>query len=294
MTKIALLGGDERQIYTARMLARRGREVLVWGLGTDWARLSPARGVKTPREAIQDARVLLLPLPCTGDGVRLNCPLEHDASLRFASLFEEWRGDLVLGGKLPVHLRELAGSAELIDYYENETLQLRNAIPTAEGAIALAMQALPVTLDGSYGAVIGYGRIGTVLADKLSALGMCVYLYARKPHDLTRAGLRHLIPMSLYDKHGVCALSHLPRNCRVIFNTVPYRLFDRAALEALPRDCVYIELASAPGGMDLAAAGELGIQRIPGGGLPGKCTPESAGEILGDVIDEILDTRGVD
>lgn len=294
MAKIALLGGDERQIYTARMLARRGRSVHVWGLGREEKRLCPASACENPHEALADARVLILPLPCTVDGVRVNCPLERDASFRFASLFEEWKGDLVLGGRIPESLRELAHGAEVIDYYENEALQLRNAVPTAEGAISLAMQALSVMLDGSCGAVIGYGRIATVLADKLTALGMQVYLYARKPQDLTRAGIRHLIPMSLCDRRGDSTLSRLPRNCRVIFNTVPYPLFDRAALEALPRDCVYIELASAPGGMDLIAAGELGIKRIMGGGLPGRCTPESAGEILGDVIDEILDTRGVD
>ena len=44
-------------------------------------------------------------------------------------------------------------------------------MPTAEGAIQLAMEELPITLHGARVLVIGYGRLGRVLADRLAGLG---------------------------------------------------------------------------------------------------------------------------
>lgn len=292
--KIALLGGDERQIYMARALAQYGWSISVWGLGACDARICPAQTVSNLEDALKDARVLLLPLPASIDGIRVNCPLDRDSSLRFSTLLELWKGNIILGGKLPPVLQSLKNTREirLIDYFDHEILQLKNALPTAEGALAIAMRELPITIDGISAAVIGYGRIATVLADKLSALGAQVYLYARKPQDLALAALRHLIPMNLSVQNGKSTLEHLPRNCRVIFNTVPYPLFTREILETLPQGCLYIDLASAPGGIDWSAAKELGIQTVWGTALPGKCVPESAGLILAETIDSILEKEG--
>ena len=293
--QIAVLGGDERQLYMARAMAQRGWRVCVWGLGACASRISPAVAVESYEEVLADADVILLPLPASTDGVHVNCPMEENASLRFSTLMKTGRARLILGGRLPTALYapgEEQGIC-LIDYYDDEILQLKNAVPTAEGALAIAMQELPVVLDGIYAAVIGYGRIGTVLADKLSALGAHVYLYARKPRDLARAAQRHLIPMRISEQEGKKTLLHIPRSCRVIFNTVPYPLFDEEVLRTLPADCLYIDLASAPGGIDWAAAKRLGIRTVWGTALPGKCTPESAGEILAQTLDEILNTEGV-
>ena len=294
--QIAVLGGDERQIYMARALAQRGRRVLVWGLGGCDAHVCPARVAHSLEEALAEADVILLPLPASVDGVHVNCPFEPDASLRFSALRCAGRVGWILGGKLPPILQtiEFLNDVRLIDYFDDDILQIKNAVPTAEGALAIAMRELPVVLDGACAAVIGYGRIATVLADKLSALGARVYLYARKPRDLARAAQRHLVPMRIAGEGVDNTLLHLPRCCRVIFNTVPYPLFTREVLETLPRQCVYIDLASAPGGIDWGAAKALGIHTVWGTALPGKCTPESAGEILAQTIDEILNTEGVE
>lgn len=290
-----MLGGDERQIYMARALAQKGRRVTVWGLGACGERIAPAKIARSPQEALDGVEAVILPLPASIDGVRVNCPLDPEASLRFSFLTSIRRDCLFIGGKLPPTLGTLARESNitLIDYYDDELLQLKNALPTAEGALAIAMRELPVTIDGICAAVIGYGRIGTVLADKLTALGAHVYLYARKPRDLARASQRHLRPMRLFGDGVESSLASLPRSCRVIFNTVPYTLFTREILETLPRNCLYIDLASAPGGIDWAAARELGIQTVWGTALPGRCTPESAGEILADTVDAILDTGEV-
>ena len=294
LKRIAVIGGDERQIYLASALARMGWQVAAYGLGNCEERLCPAAAVETLSACVAEASAIVLPMPASVDGVRVSCPLAPDTAPRFTTVLENRNGALVIGGKLPPVLSTLTQETEQIDLIDDEVLQLKNALPTAEGAISIAMRELPVTIDGIHAAVIGYGRIGEILADKLYALGANVYVYARRKEALTRAALRHAHPMQMVNRDGTSTLGQIPRNCRVIFNTVPHQIFTREVVETLPRACVYIDLASAPGGIDWSAAGELGIRAVWGSGLPGKCVPETAGILLAETVDEILRAKGVD
>ena len=80
---------------------------------------------------------------------------------------------ILFGGCLDESIRQLAEARGVVaaNYYENESLCVKNAIPTAEGALAIAMNELPITLNGAKACVLGYGRIGKVLARLLKAMG---------------------------------------------------------------------------------------------------------------------------
>lgn len=287
--RITFLGGDTRQIFAAERLASR-YEVGLWGLEKG-SRDLHARLFSEWEGAIDGADAVLLPLPASSDGVRIFMPMGGDAEpLRLDVLLPRLEGKLLLGGRMSDAIRARADEAGLrwVDYYESELLQLRNAVPTAEGAIAIGMQELPVTLDGSEVGVIGYGRIGSVLADKLTALGARVTVYARRAEQRALAEMHRQRALPIYDRSGECTVARGLQDCRAIWNTVPSRILTRSVLEEMPRDCLLIELASPPGGIDLAAATELGIRTVWGAALPGRCAPESAGRILGEVLDEIL------
>ena len=189
-------------------------------------------------------------------------------------------------GRFSESLRERADREKIvwIDYFEEEILQLKNAVPTAEGAIEIAMRELPVVLDGAKVCVIGYGRIGEILSKKLASLGAKVTVYARRPTVCTRAELSGHSSKQILGEDDLA----FDADTRVIFNTVPKRLFARAVLQNLSRNCLIIDLASAPGGVDMITAAELGIQSIWATALPGKCAPESAGIILGETAHSIL------
>ena len=290
--KLAVLGGDQRQISMANALAEYGYEVKAWGLGQCQRGIGDATLCKTWEGAVEDADAVILPLPASADGVRVHCPLhDNDVFLRVTTLLDGISGKRLYGGRLSEPIRSIAEQkqVEWVDYYESELLQLKNALPTAEGAIALAMQELPVTIFGTQAAVIGYGRIGSLLAAKLRALGADVTVYARRSEQLTLAHLHgnRAKPLTLCD--GSSALAALSKGCRVVFNTVPFRLMTREVLEQLPTSCVLIDLASAPGGIDHIAAAELGIRTVWGTALPGKCTPESAGRFIADTLIEMLE-----
>lgn len=291
--KLAVLGGDARQIAMARHLARAGYSVTVWGLGACAEQIAPATTAESWESAILTADAVILPLPASADGIRLSCPLGgRDCFLRMTALLDAATGKYLFGGRLSSSLRSIAEqkSVEWVDYYDSEVLQLKNAVPTAEGAIAIAMERLPITLDGCSAAVIGYGRIGQVLSAKLGALGARVTVYARRAEQLTLAEIHRHGSKRLLCKNGKSLPEDDLSGIRVVFNTVPHRIFTREVLEKIPSNCLLIDLASIPGGIDHVAATELGIESVWGTALPGKCAPESAGVIIADTLLGILET----
>lgn len=160
------------------------------------------------------------------------------------------------------------------------------ALPTAEGALQLAMESTDRTLHGSRCLIIGYGRIGRLLADRLLALGAEVTVSARKYGDLAWIEARGCRSVRI----GALA-GHLDR-FDLIFNTAPALILDEARLRETREDCVIIDLASAPGGVDLEAARRLARQAIPAPGLPGKVAPRTAAAAIRDSVYHILEERG--
>ena len=77
----------------------------------------------------------------------------------------------------------LLDGGQLYDYAAREDFAILNAVPTAEGAVELAMQHYEGTVFGSRSLVVGFGRIGRLLAKMLHALGSDVTVSARKPSD---------------------------------------------------------------------------------------------------------------
>ena len=180
-------------------------------------------------------------------------------------------------------------NVRIYDYFLSESLQMKNALPTVEGAIMLAMQALPVTLDGCSVAILGYGRIASLLAERLVGLGANVTVFARKERDLAHASLRHCRAIPLKGDDANSSLCQLSNECRIVFNTVPERIATENVLRSWNYDCVLMELASLPGGFDMVSAEKMGFPLILAQGLPGKCFPETAGRIIAETVLDYLD-----
>lgn len=168
--------------------------------------------------------------------------------------------------------------AAVTDLYGTEPLTTGNAIPTAEGAIRLAIEQTTVTLHGARCLVIGFGRVGKVLAQKLHALSADVTVSARKSADralIGALGMRSTVTGVYAEGLGEFDL---------IFNTVPAPVLTPAQLAALKAPCVLIELASRPGGIPEEACRALGLHYHFAPGLPGLCAPETAGRLYADCI----------
>ena len=79
----------------------------------------------------------------------------------------------------------------------------------------------------------------------------------------------------------------------LVINTVPALLLGRAQLASLKPECLVIDLASSPGGVDLPAARELGRRVIPAPALPGRVAPVTAALAIRDTLYHILTELGV-
>ena len=168
------------------------------------------------------------------------------------------------------------------DYYQREDFLIPNALLTAEGAVSIALKEYGKSIFSSRCLVVGFGRIGKILAKLLKNMGAKVTVSARSVKDIS------LAKISGFETTNVSKINE-KADFDLIFNTVPALVLDAAVLSFLSSARMIIDLASAPGGTDKFAAEELGIKLIPALGIPGKCFPEAAGEIIADVIYKMIE-----
>lgn len=165
---------------------------------------------------------------------------------------------------------------------EGRSVHTANAIPTAEGAVQIALEELPVTLHGARALVLGYGRVGKLTAHRLAALGARVTVAARSYEALAWAEAYGHTAQQLTDLAGyLCGYD-------LVVNTVPRRVLTRELLEELKEGCLGIDLASKPGGVDCRGAAELGVRCVWALSLPGKVAPVTAASALRDTIYNML------
>ena len=282
---IWVVGGDLRQVRLAQLLCEEGHTVHTWAS-------EEAEGVPEPAADLTGARLadcVVLPLPAAGEDGRLNAPFSAQKP-ELATVLDALRpGQVVCAGRASPELLALAEERQLrlFDYFRREELAVANAVPTAEGAVQLAMEELPITLHGARVLVVGFGRVGKLTAHRFRALGARVSVAARKWEDLAWAEAYGYAPEHLEGlDECLCAYD-------LVVNTAPARVLDAARLAQLEPDCLVIDLASRPGGVDMEAASELGVRVIWALSLPGKVAPVTAGKILRDTICHILCELGV-
>ncbi|WP_270913065.1 NAD(P)-dependent oxidoreductase [Allofournierella sp. CML151] len=255
----AVLGADARQRAAADHLRQQGWQVV-------------------GRERLNAADVILLPMPLSGESEEL-----------VRLLAGAKPGVQAFGGRVGPAARQAAAQAgiPLRDYLEREELAVLNAVPTAEGCIALLLQNRTRTLWNSPVLVLGYGRCGAALAVRLAALGARVTVAARSPGQRAQAESQALTAC------GLDRLAQLLPGFETVVNTIPAPVLDRRTLAALAAGSLVIDLASLPGGVDLEAAEALGVRAIRALSLPARCAPVTAGEFVADTVLAMLREEGV-
>lgn len=288
--KVGIPGGDRRMLKTAACLSE-AYECAVWGfskLGSEEYEKYMKNSVRCIDvfSALDGSEAVILPLPTSKDGLNLFHPLSGLADeIKLCDIVSRMdKGTLLLGGMLPSSVVEYASlrGIETADYYECEETQILNAVPTAEGAIKACMEELSVTISGMRATVVGYGRVGRTLATRLRLLGADVFVAARNPRDLAWAKCDGCISVPL-DEYKA-----LPIKSDAIFSTAPAIIFDREVLSKTDVDSVIFELTSGNVGVDMESAKNMGIKVLPLPSLPGKNSPDTAGEIICEVVGRIL------
>ncbi|MBR5154983.1 MAG: dipicolinate synthase subunit DpsA [Clostridia bacterium] len=285
--KVLFIGGDMRQIRAVNRIAECGIETAVFGFeDTEGKKLSECVNILYDIRDIYDSYdVIILPLPYTIDGETINISgLKYKINVKdFLSKLSQ--KSIIFAGKSDKMIMKIAEDYELkiIDYFDREELQILNAIPTAEGAIQIAMEETSFTIHSSKCLVIGNGRIGAILSKMLNGIGADVTVAARKQKDRAKVfslGMKSISMVELYEK-----ISEFD----IIFNTAPNLILDSDMLMKSRRSVLIIDLASKPGGVDFETARKMGIKVIWALSLPGKVAPDTAGDIIGKTILNIIE-----
>lgn len=277
---VSVIGGDLRQLTLADELRKDGYDVTVFGF-TD--KISYEDNT-TDIDAVLDSEIVILPVPVSFDGITINTPYS-ETKLSVVELTEKLNPiSLVFGGCITPQFSDALSKRGIKhrDYMMRDELAIKNAVPTAEGAIEIAISETPFTLHNSNCLVLGYGKVGKILAKSLDALGAKTYVSARKYADL-----------ALIEGHGCYPLTVNEAKSRldefdIIFNTVPALILGKNELLHIRRDTLVIDLASKPGGVDFETAKEFGVHVVWALSLPGRVAPVTAGIIIKDTIANML------
>lgn len=282
-----IAGGDLRFTALAEKLAEDNR-VFAAGFDRSAAASEKVRTIDRVSDMKEQADCLVLPLPASPDGVTVRAPYSGKSiSLEsLAPLVKE--GGVVFGGMITPEVRKAFESRNIYvaDYAAREEFAVLNAVATAEGAIQVAMEELPTTLSGRRVLILGAGRIAKVLIDRLRGFGTDITVAARKCSDLAWSKVYGCKAVHINDIDGVIG------DCEIIFNTVPAVILDEKLLKKVSGNCLVVDLASKPGGVEFDAAGMLGVKAVWLLSLPGKVAPVTSGEIIAETIENILAERG--
>ena len=280
---VALLGGDRREIQVLPALLASGWQLRCFGLP---AAFVPPEAVccDSISQAVSGVDAVILPMPGIRNDGSLYAPFIDTVQVTAADFADLRPGTPLIVGVASDYLRQLALAKDLKinEVLESDCLAMQNAIPTAEGAIQLAMENTPVTIDGIKALIIGYGRIGSALADRLKALGARVSV-------INRGASRRAV--AIKDGHTVCSWEEMDSvlaGSELIFNTVPALILQEKELAQLSRHALLIDLAGNGGGVDLQAVSDLGVHFIAAPGLPGKVAPVTAGKVLAALYPRLL------
>lgn len=177
-----------------------------------------------------------------------------------------------------VRAQELPQAQRIIVPQRDEAFLRKNARLTAEGAMLCILQRRRRALLGSTVVVTGYGRIGQEIAVRLTAMGAFVIVCARNEGQMRMAHAAGAHPVPLAQIASACS------HADVVVNTVPAQVLGEQALGCIRKQTFIVELASAPYGLDMQLAVQMGLDVAVESGLPGRYAPMDAGEALFEAL----------
>jgi dipicolinate synthase subunit A len=282
---VSMLGCDQREVELAAALLELGADLRLVGFPPD-ERLKKALHLRDPKAAVQGTKAVLAPMSSTDAAGRVAAHMaDSDLLIDLTEVIPLLPSGtpLLIGVARPI-IRGLATqySVRLVELAELDEIAIFNAVPTAEGAIQVAMENTAITIHNSRCLVLGYGRCGSALAARLLALGARVTVCARSEKDLAAAFAAGCEPLPL-------ATLARQYTFDLIFNTIPAMVLPRSYLRLLPGTAVIVDLASGPGGTDFNAAAQLRLKAIHALSLPGKVAPKTAASILVKTVPRLLE-----
>ncbi|AEG60174.1 dipicolinate synthase subunit DpsA [Desulforamulus ruminis] len=282
--KVAVLGGDAREIVLVSTLSRLGAYVRVVGLPV---KNDPphVQVYPTLEDALAEVQAVILPVPgILEKSIIYSVYSESPLVLSEVLLVKLPPQTPIFAGFARPKLKEMVqrSNVRLITLLDLDEVAILNSIPSAEGAVQMAMENTAITIHGSQSFVLGFGRTGATIARLLQGMGAKVTVVSRNASQRARVYEQGMNAIS-FDELA----DEIPQ-AEIIFNTVPSMVLTNCILSKASEEAVIIDVASPPGGTDFEAAERLGVKALLAPGLPGKVAPKTAGQILARVIPKLL------
>ncbi|MBO5292081.1 MAG: hypothetical protein J6B10_02745 [Lachnospiraceae bacterium] len=281
-----ILGGDARLFFTAETLSAHGYTVTSYsvpGIADETHPNTPyaISQSSSRKELIEQSDMLVAPIPFSPFCSVQDC-------LRDAPADQSLNGKLLFSGPLSgpdASALQKAGIRICNVMEQTEFIRL-NAILTAEGVLSHLLTLSQDCIHQSSVLLTGYGHCGREIAGRLKALSALVTVCDTDPAAVKAA--RSDSFTVLFPKE----LSSRLRTFDFCINTAPAVIFDQTLLQdAKPEKTLFLDIASAPGGIDWKAAASLGIQAVHLPGLPGKTAPKAAGRFYAETILHFLSSN---
>ena len=269
MRALSFIGGDERNLMVSKMFD----DVYMCGLSDDISNLE---------ECILKSENIVFPIPFSVDGKNLYMPLSNK-KIEIDTLVPILKEKRIFAGKIAKNVCELLerNGNEIIDVTKEDLFIRSNAIPTAEGVIAIAVNNTKITIEESKVLVVGFGNVGKVVARKMSLLGATVWAKDIRKQEVANIELS-----------GYNVLEELDNSLEgmdVIINTVPELVIGKEQFRFIRDDVLIIDVASAPGGVDYIYASSNNYNVIHALGIPGKIAPVSSAKYVKEVIEKYIE-----
>lgn len=174
---------------------------------------------------------------------------------------------------------------EIYNLNNNNEIRISNALITAEAAVGIIASESQRTIHGMKILILGFGRLGKMLAKTFKSLDADLTVEARKDSDIAwinAYGYKSLHLDNLTENIG---------DFEVIINTVPFMLLDKERIEKLRKDVYVLDLADDERGIDTKEARKNNIKNLWALSLPAKNAPYSYAKSIKDVMKMILERK---
>lgn len=272
--RFAVIGGDDRSVRLSELLWRDGHRVCTYALDRAEMRDEIVKA-QCVQGCVYGADCIVLPTPAEKGGF-LNAPYAAQNVRAEELVSAMWQGQRLFGGALGdgLCLAALRQGIVVEDLMRRQDFAVGNAAITAEGALGEMMAMSDRTLWRSSVLVCGWGRVAKLLTARLLAHDARVTVAARQAEARAMAAALGARSCTFGELESVMG------EFEFIVNTVPARVIDDATLCMVKEGAVLLELASAPGGFDRKLAENIGLRSAAAPGLPGRCAPQSAAEVM--------------
>ena len=284
---VSVIGGDLRIVKLIGLLAKDDFLIYTYGLenSEELFERDNIRKCASITELVGSSEIIIGPVPMTNDSENISAPFS-DEKISINELIDEMsnKNKIFLAGKIPDIIASKLTKAEIkyMDLLKREELVVLNTIATAEGTLQLLMENTIRTIHGSKILVMGFGRVGKVLAKMLYGIGAKVSCEARRDSDIAWIKAYGYNAIHLSELDGVLG------DFDIIINTIPFQILDENKLKNVKKECTILDLSSNPGGVDRSAARRLGLKLIWALSLPGRVAPLTTAEFIKETIYHIL------